>query len=208
LSQYQLDYAANFLYAENVFGYNSFRLRDALKGVNMIIEKTLSSEMLPYRACVGVAVFNLEGKVWIGRRHLRRHDEIITSTKLWQLPQGGIDNGEDPLRAAYRELWEETGMHSVELAGESNGWIEYDLPNKLIGIALHGKYRGQRQKWFAMRFVGPLSEIAINPLQTGNKVEFDDWTWVDLEEIPYMVVSFKQVVYEKVVAQFRTIAYS
>lgn len=174
----------------------------------MTIRKTVDPETLPYRLCVGIAVFNPAGKVWMGQRHLRKHDEMTGATKLWQLPQGGVDEGEDPLKAAYRELWEETGMRSVELIGESDGWIDYDLPRRLVGIALHGKYRGQRQKWFAMRFTGPVSEIAVNPPPAGNPVEFDDWTWVDLEEIPHMVVSFKRAVYEKVVAQFRSIIHS
>jgi len=169
--------------------------------------KNIDPETLPYRLCVGIAVFNHVGKVWAGRRRLGKNDEITDAVKLWQLPQGGIDDGEEPLEAAYRELWEETGICSVELIGEMDGWIDYDLPHELVGIALRGKYRGQRQKWFALRFTGQDSEITINPPPDGNITEFDDWAWVTPEKIPRMVVPFKQAVYEKVVAQFRTIVH-
>lgn len=169
----------------------------------MAAKKSVDPETLSYRLCVGIAVFNDTGKVWAGRRRLRKKDEMLGATKLWQLPQGGVNKGEKPLAAAYRELWEETGIRSVELIGETDGWINYDLPRELVGIALHGKYRGQRQKWFAMRFTGQADEIAVNPPPAGNVAEFDAWTWMALEDIPHMVVPFKQAAYEKVVMQFR-----
>lgn len=160
---------------------------------------------LPYRKCVGIAVFNHEGKVWVGQRIIERRSELAGSPKIWQMPQGGIEKNEDPLVAARRELYEETGIRSIELIDEVDDWINYDLPQELIGIALKGKYCGQTQKWFAFRFVGDISEIAINPPPDGNHAEFDNWKWVDLEELPMMVVLFKQAVYEKVVAKFRHI---
>lgn len=158
---------------------------------------------LPYRKCVGIAVFNKEGKVWAGRRIKKRLSELDGASKIWQMPQGGIDNNELPIDAARRELYEETGIRSIELIGETDGWINYDLPKQLVGVALKGKYCGQTQKWFAFRFIGDDEEIAINPPPENNIAEFDQWKWVDLEALPMMVVPFKQAVYEKVVAQFR-----
>lgn len=172
----------------------------------MNTEKKALRETLPYRSCVGIVVFNAAGKVWAGKRHLRRNDELTGTGKLWQLPQGGIDEGENPLAAAYRELWEETGIRSVELLGESEGWLHYDLPDELLGVALHGRYRGQRQKWFAMRFTGEADEIAINPPPDGNAVEFEDWDWLALDSLPERIVPFKREVYEAMVAQFQKFA--
>lgn len=161
--------------------------------------------LLPYRRCVGIVVFNAEGKVWAGRRKMQTNDGSIETAKLWQFPQGGIDANEAPLEAAKRELYEETGMRSVRYLDESKEWINYDLPEELIGVALKGKYRGQTQKWFALRFEGDEAEIAINPPPDKNTAEFDQWQWVDIESMPMMVVSFKQAVYERVIAQFRHI---
>ncbi|MBC8131299.1 MAG: RNA pyrophosphohydrolase, partial [Rhizobiaceae bacterium] len=106
-------------------------------------------ETLPYRPCVGIMVLNAEGHVWVGRRLSEVNGEMSGAVALWQMPQGGIDAGEDPLAAARRELYEETGMKTVALLGESDGWIDYDLPPHLVGVALKGRYRGQTQKWFA-----------------------------------------------------------
>ncbi|WP_297322454.1 RNA pyrophosphohydrolase [uncultured Bartonella sp.] len=161
---------------------------------------------LPYRKCVGIAVFNKEGKVWAGRRIKKRLSELDGASKIWQMPQGGIDKNESPIDAARRELYEETGIRSIELIGETDGWINYDLPKQLVGVALKGKYCGQTQKWFAFRFIGDDKEIAINPPPEDNIAEFDQWKWVDIEALPMMVVPFKQAVYEKVVAQFRHFA--
>ncbi len=157
---------------------------------------------LPYRPCVGIAVFNREGLVWTGRRIDDDKGELSGATRLWQLPQGGIDKGEEPLAAAYRELLEETGMSSVSLIAEAPDWINYDLPNELIGIALKGRYRGQTQRWFAFRFEGNEGEIAINPPPGGHEAEFDAWQWRPITEIPDLIVPFKRDVYAKVVAAF------
>ncbi|MBH9974285.1 MULTISPECIES: RNA pyrophosphohydrolase [Bartonella] len=168
-------------------------------------EKQKKPMDLPYRKCVGIALFNKNGQVWAGRRITNRLSELKGASKIWQMPQGGIDKGEEPIDAAKRELYEETGVHSIELIEETEGWVTYDLPEELVGIALKGKYRGQTQKWFAFRFLGDDTEIAINPPPENNAAEFDQWKWVDLEALPMMVVPFKQAVYEKVVAQFRHI---
>jgi len=160
-------------------------------------------EKLPYRDCVGIVVFNAQGKVWVGRRLIEEGDENQGAEQLWQLPQGGIDKGENPSHASRRELFEETGMNSVELLAEIADWLYYDLPDEVLGIALKGKYRGQRQKWFAYLFNGEESEIAINPPPDGHRAEFDEWAWIDLESLPTLVVAFKKDVYERVVHHFR-----
>jgi len=161
---------------------------------------------LPYRPCVGVMVLNDAGLVWAGRRIRESATEMEGATMLWQMPQGGIDEGEDPLEAARRELHEETGMRSVSYLAETPGWITYDLPEHLIGKALKGRYRGQKQKWFAFRFEGEESEIAINPPPGGHEPEFDAWAWKPMEELPELIVPFKRRVYEEVVAAFRHLA--
>ncbi|MFZ1815016.1 MAG: RNA pyrophosphohydrolase [Rhizobiaceae bacterium] len=163
-------------------------------------------EKLPYRQCVGVMVLNSSGKVWVGHRIARPGDEGEGSSKLWQMPQGGIDKGEEAHAAALRELWEETGMKTVSLLGEASDWINYDLPEPLLGIALKGKYRGQAQKWFAFRFEGEESEIAINPPPGGHTAEFDRWEWIDMAELPDRIIPFKRQVYERVVAVFAHLA--
>lgn len=155
--------------------------------------------VLPYRPCVGIMLINREGLVWIGRRLPKWIGD--RSTYIWQMPQGGIERGEEPRDAAFRELYEETGITSVELLAESQQWLSYDLPDELIGIALKGKYRGQRQRWFAMLFTGPDSEIDIAP-RNGKKAEFDAWRWAPLAELPQGIVSFKRHIYEEVVAEF------
>lgn len=165
--------------------------------------KPLKAEDLPYRPCAGVMVLNRDGLVWVGRRIPEENSEFDGSPQLWQMPQGGIDGGEDPLEAAYRELYEETGMRTVTLLAEARDWINYDLPSHLIGIGLKGKYRGQTQRWFAFRFEGDESEIAIDPPPGEHKPEFDAWDWKPMEELPGLIVPFKRAVYDKVVAEFR-----
>ena len=169
-------------------------------------EKVVRAEDLPYRPCVGIMVLNGEGKVWAGRRLAVGNSEYDGSPQLWQMPQGGIDKGEDPLPAARRELYEETGMRSVSLIAEARDWIHYDLPPHLIGIGLKGKFRGQTQRWFAFRFEGDDSEIAIDPPPGGHDAEFDAWAWKPMAELSGLIVPFKRAVYDAVVAEFRHLA--
>ena len=154
---------------------------------------------LPYRPCVGVMLINRAGLVFIGRRV--EGPEHVDATHAWQMPQGGMDAGEDPFAAALRELYEETGVRSVERLGEIREWLSYDIPRALIGPAWKGKYRGQKQKWFALRFTAEDSEIDIaHP--GGHKPEFSDWRWERMEKLPGLVIPFKRKVYERVVAEF------
>lgn len=169
-------------------------------------DKKLRADDLPYRPCVGVMVLNRRGLVWAGHRIAVGNSEYDGSPQRWQMPQGGIDKGEDPLKAAYRELYEETGMRTVSLLAEAPGWINYDLPEHLIGIGLKGKYRGQTQRWYAFRFEGEESEIAINPPPGGHDPEFDAWEWKPMRELPKLIVPFKRRVYEDVVAAFEHLA--
>jgi putative (di)nucleoside polyphosphate hydrolase len=169
-------------------------------------KQPLRAEDLPYRPCVGIMVLNAEGLVWAGRRISEGNSEYDGSPQLWQMPQGGIDEGEDPLAAAYRELYEETGMRSVTLLAEARDWINYDLPAHLIGIGLKGKYRGQTQRWFAFRFEGNDSDIAINPPPGSHKAEFDAWEWKPMADLPNLIVPFKRAVYDQVVAEFAHLA--
>jgi len=170
------------------------------------MRKKPDREKMPYRDCVGIVVFNSQGKVWAGHRLREDNDEIAGTDQLWQFPQGGIDEAESPLSAARRELYEETGITSVQLIAEIDDWLYYDLPDNVLGRALKGKYRGQRQKWFAFQFLGEEREIAINPPPEGQNAEFDAWDWMELVQLPALVASFKRDVYENVVRQFLPLA--
>ena len=163
-------------------------------------------ESLPYRPCVGVMVLNGEGRVFTGRRIAKPDSEFAGTPMLWQMPQGGIDGNEEPYPAALRELYEETGIRSVSLLAEAPYWINYDLPEHLLGIAFKGRYRGQTQKWFALRFTGDESEIQINPPPGGHKAEFDRWAWRPMDELPDIIVPFKRHTYVEVLATFRHLA--
>jgi putative (di)nucleoside polyphosphate hydrolase len=164
-------------------------------------------EDLPYRDCVGVAVFNAQGLVFVGRRQPEGDPEHVSvMDSPWQMPQGGIDKGEAPIDAAWRELYEETSIRSVELIAEAPDWIYYDLPDAALGIALKGKYRGQRQRWFAFRFTGNDSEIdVLAPGGGAHPAEFDKWRWEELEKLPDLIVPFKRDAYLEVVEAFRTV---
>lgn len=155
---------------------------------------------LPYRPCVGVVLVNKDGLVWIGRRLPKWSED--KSAFIWQMPQGGIDKDEEPRSAALRELEEETGVQSVDVIAESSGWLSYDLPDNLLGVALKGKYRGQTQKWFVMRFHGEDSEIRIEA-RNGHKQEFDAWRWASMDELPGLIVPFKRGIYEALVTEFK-----
>lgn len=158
-------------------------------------------ESLPYRPCAGVMVFNRAGLVFVGRR--KGGVEHVDDTHVWQMPQGGIDEGEDPYAGALRELYEETSIRSVEKLGEIAEWIAYDIPRDIVAEAWGGKYRGQKQKWFALRFSGPDSEIdVLSPGGGKHKAEFIDWRWVELKSLPELVVPFKRATYEQVVKEF------
>ncbi len=157
-------------------------------------------ESLPYRPCAGLAVFNPLGLVFIGRRS--SGPEHIDDTHVWQMPQGGIDDGEEPYKAALRELYEETNIKSVEKLGEIEDWLYYDIPREIVGAAWHGKYRGQKQKWYALRFVGDEDEIDIVHPAGGHEPEFIAWRWEKLKRLPELVVPFKRKTYESIVREF------
>jgi putative (di)nucleoside polyphosphate hydrolase len=161
-------------------------------------------ETLPYRPCAGMMVLNRDGLVFIGRRS--SGPEHIDATHVWQMPQGGIDENEDPYRAALRELNEETNIHSVKKLGEIAEWLTYDIPRDIVGQAWGGKYRGQKQKWYALRFTGEDTEIDIAHPAGGHEPEFIDWRWVEIDELPELVVPFKRQTYERVVKEFAKFA--
>jgi putative (di)nucleoside polyphosphate hydrolase len=157
-------------------------------------------EDLPYRPCVGVMVINRDGLVFVGRRI--GGQEHVDATHSWQMPQGGIDDGEDPWDAALRELYEETNIRSVEKLGEAPHWLSYDLPPIIAGQAWKGRYRGQTQKWYALRFTGDDSEIDIAQPAGGHKPEFLEWRWETARRLPGLIIPFKRKVYEDVLAAF------
>ncbi len=159
----------------------------------------LDVSKLGYRPCVGIMVINGEGLIWIGRRP-DVPNEPEGPGSWWQMPQGGIDENEDPAVAAMRELAEETGIRSADIIAQSADWHYYDLPPELVGKAWGGRYKGQKQKWFLVRFSGPDSEVDISP--AGHQIEFDTWRWAPLDEVRQCVVPFKRAVYDKVLDEF------
>jgi len=157
-----------------------------------------------YRPCAGIALINRDGDVFIGRRKKDRENPDLAGFD-WQMPQGGIDEGETPLQAATRELLEETNVSSATLIAEAPDWFRYDLPPGLGG-RWQGRYRGQTQKWFLFHFDGPDSEIDIDrPAGAENHAEFREWRWERWEALPELIVPFKREVYRKVVALFAPI---
>jgi putative (di)nucleoside polyphosphate hydrolase len=161
-------------------------------------------EDLPYRPCAGMAVLNRSGLVLIGRRV--EGPEHTDAIHVWQMPQGGIDEGEDPYPAALRELHEETNIRSVEKLGEIADWLYYDIPREIVGRAWSGRYRGQKQKWYAFRFVGPETEIDIVNPAGGHEPEFVEWRWEPVANLPDLVVPFKRPVYQRVADEFSKFA--
>ena len=157
-------------------------------------KKLENFQKLPYRNGVGIVVLNNENKVFVAKR-------IDNPKNFWQMPQGGVDEGEDLLNAAYRELKEETSIFNVKLIKEIEDWTQYDLPSKLIGIIWKGRYKGQKQKWFVFKFLGNDTEINI---KTKNP-EFLDWKWIEIGKITEIVVDFKKEVYQKVEKEIKKI---
>ena len=157
-------------------------------------DKVLGPSGLPYRMGAGVVLINPYGLIFAGQR-------IDNPGPAWQMPQGGIDGDEKPREAAYRELWEETGVtrDKVEFVGKTHGWVTYDLPPELLGKVWGGKYRGQRQKWFLFRFKGQDSDIRI----ASEHPEFSTWRWILADEMVESIVPFKRAVYEEVIRSFR-----
>jgi len=148
------------------------------------------SKKLPYRKGVGMMVFNDKKKIFVGKR--------IDNQKAWQMPQGGVDENEDYETAAKRELFEETGIQSIRIIKKSKGIYTYNLPEYLLGKIWKGKYIGQKQNWFLMKFLGPDSEINLNQKYP----EFNQWKWVDIDDLPRLIVPFKKKLYLSVIQEF------
>mgnify|MGYP006138195603 FL=1 len=152
----------------------------------------MKHKSLPLRTGVGIAVLNLKNKVFVGKRKDNPFDK-------WQMPQGGVDLNEPILMAMKRELEEETSIKTIEVLKEFNQWLEYELPENLVGKIWEGKYRGQKQKWFIVRFIGKENEININT----EHPEFIEWKWVDINLLPDLIVNFKKHIYENVLVELK-----
>jgi len=154
----------------------------------------MDHKTLPLRIGVGIAVLNSQNKVFVGKRKDNPFDK-------WQMPQGGVDFNEPLLKAMRRELLEETSIKNIKVLKEFDEWLEYELPEKLVGKIWKGKYRGQKQKWFVVKFLGNDNEININT----NNPEFIDWKWVNIDLLPNLIVLFKKHVYEKVLVELKKV---
>ena len=152
----------------------------------------INSKNLPYRKGVGMMVFNDDKKIFVGKR--------IDNQKAWQMPQGGVDENEGCLSAAKRELYEETGIQSIRVIEKSKEKYTYDLPEYLLGKIWKGKYKGQRQRWFLIKFLGPDSEINLNQ----KCPEFNEWKWVGIDELSKLIVPFKKKLYLSVIKEFQS----
>ena len=154
----------------------------------------MANKKLPMRSGVGAIVLNNQNKVFVGKRKDNPIDK-------WQMPQGGVDDGEDYLTAMKRELFEETSIKNIEVLKELKGYFEYELPKNLIGIIWKGKYRGQKQKWFISNFTGKDEEINLKT----KKPEFIDWKWISLDELPLVIVDFKKKLYQELVEHIKKV---
>ncbi len=150
---------------------------------------------LPYRLGVGIMLLNTRGEVFVAKR-------IDMTSEAWQMPQGGIDEGELPRAAAMRELLEEIGTNRATIIAESKDWYAYDLPDHLVPIIWKGQYRGQKQKWYAMRFAGTDADINIHDVE---HPEFNEWKWIEMHELPDVIVPFKRELYQALVDEFESL---
>ena len=153
----------------------------------------MTSKKLPLRLGVGAIVLNKKNQVFVGKRKDNPVDK-------WQMPQGGVNEGEDLTSAMKRELNEETGIQNIKILNEIDGWFEYELPNYLLGKIWRGKFRGQKQKWFIVKFLGNDEEINLE----NDKPEFIEWKWLDIENLPNVIVNFKRKVYEQLLPKIRS----
>ena len=156
---------------------------------------SLKHEDLPYRPCVGLMLINHDGQIFVGRR-------IDQTVEAWQMPQGGIDDQETPIEAGLREMKEEIGTDKAVLLRELDEWLCYDLPQHLLGVALQGRYRGQKQKWLALRFSGRDDDINIKTQEP----EFAAWKWVSVNDLAQIIVPFKRAIYTQIASAFRDLA--
>jgi putative (di)nucleoside polyphosphate hydrolase len=152
-------------------------------------------QKLPYRPCAGIMLLNNQNQVFVAKR-------IDTAVEAWQMPQGGIDQGEDPKEAAIRELEEETGIRDTQVIAEYEGWLTYDLPDELYGKVWKGKFGGQTMKWYVMRFNGNENDINIETAHP----EFSEWKWTEISNLPDMIVPFKKDIYQKLADKFSYLA--